>query len=211
MTIPNSVTTIEWEAFKGCSSLPSVTIPESVTTIEREAFKGCSSLTNFTVAEGSSKYTSWSGILFSRDMKELVLYPNGREGTCNVPSWVSSIGDYAFSGCNKLESIVVGGKVSLGVRAFEDCTLNPLVFLKGCEINYNIYTGNSFSGLKIDSKIVVHSDYVEAVRKYWGKAFDLYVPYELWSYTSYSQGFKINIDGNPYYLGPQVKETKVEI
>ena len=44
VTIPNSVTFIDYEAFEGCSGLTSVTIPNSVTFINYEAFYGCSGL-----------------------------------------------------------------------------------------------------------------------------------------------------------------------
>ena len=42
--IPKGVTSIEYNAFYGCSGLTSVTIPESVTRIGDRAFSGCSSL-----------------------------------------------------------------------------------------------------------------------------------------------------------------------
>ena len=44
VTIPDSVTAIENSAFEGCRSLASVTIPGSVTAIGDCAFYGCSSL-----------------------------------------------------------------------------------------------------------------------------------------------------------------------
>jgi hypothetical protein len=47
--IPKGVTTIGEGAFRGCSSLTSVTIPSSVTTIGNYAFSGCSSLTSVTI------------------------------------------------------------------------------------------------------------------------------------------------------------------
>jgi hypothetical protein len=44
--IPNSVTEIRKEAFKGCIGLTSVTIPESVKKIESGTFENCTNLTS---------------------------------------------------------------------------------------------------------------------------------------------------------------------
>jgi tetratricopeptide (TPR) repeat protein len=48
-TIPNTVTTIRWNAFRNCSDLKSITIPNSVTTIGWNAFSHCSGLTKIYV------------------------------------------------------------------------------------------------------------------------------------------------------------------
>lgn len=47
--IPNTVTTIGDGAFKGCTTLTSVTIPTSVTRIDFWAFSGCTGLTTLTI------------------------------------------------------------------------------------------------------------------------------------------------------------------
>ena len=49
VTIPNSVTQIEDNAFKSCSSLPSIIIPNSVISIGSFAFQYCSGLTSVTI------------------------------------------------------------------------------------------------------------------------------------------------------------------
>ena len=51
MTIPDSVMSIEQEAFSGCSGLTNVTIPDSVTSIGDGVFEDCSGLTSLTIGE----------------------------------------------------------------------------------------------------------------------------------------------------------------
>ncbi len=49
ITIPNSITEIENDAFNGCSGLTTIDIPNSVTTIKSSAFSDCSGLTSVTI------------------------------------------------------------------------------------------------------------------------------------------------------------------
>ena len=52
VTIPDSVTHIENQAFEYCYSLKSITIPNSVKHIGNEAFKSCTSLESVTIGSG---------------------------------------------------------------------------------------------------------------------------------------------------------------
>ena len=54
LTFDDTVTTIGDQAFRGCSSLTSVTIPDSVTTIGDWAFDDCSSLTSVYITDLSA-------------------------------------------------------------------------------------------------------------------------------------------------------------
>ena len=122
VTIPNSVTSIGYRAFYGCSSLTSITIPNSVTSIGYYAFCNCSSLRSINVDSNNPNYSSVDGVLFNKDKTTLGAYPGGKQGAYTIPNSVTSIGEYAFSGCSSLTSVTIGNSVtSIGGYAFGEC------------------------------------------------------------------------------------------
>jgi hypothetical protein len=65
-SIPASVTSIGYEAFRSCTSLASIDIPDSVTSIGDSAFYGCTSLADATVGAGmvnNGMYTLMANVL----------------------------------------------------------------------------------------------------------------------------------------------------
>ena len=53
VVVPDSVTRIAENAFKGCTKINSLTIPNSVQTIGLNAFDGCTSLTTLDLPKAS--------------------------------------------------------------------------------------------------------------------------------------------------------------
>ena len=111
ITIPESVTSIDYNAFTGCSGLTSITIPESVTSIGWGAFSRCSGLTSITIP---NSVTSIGAEVFSRCSGLTSI---------TIPESVTSIGMSAFSGCSGLTSITIPSSVtSIGYSAFSGCS-----------------------------------------------------------------------------------------
>ncbi len=119
--IPNSVTSIGSSAFGYCSSLISVEIPNSVTSIGDAAFSDCSNLTSITVAEDNTTYDSRNNCNAIIETKTNTLIAGCYKTT--IPNSVTSIGDYAFSNCPNLTSVVIPNSVtSIGISAFSGCS-----------------------------------------------------------------------------------------
>ena len=132
--IPDSVTSIAYGAFCGCTGLTSITIPNSVTSIDNQAFAECSGLTSVTIPDsvtsiGDNAFRNCTGLA-------RITFPNsvtsigygvfsGCTGLTNVtiPDSVTSINSNTFSGCTGLTSVTIPNSVTrIGYSAFYGCT-----------------------------------------------------------------------------------------
>lgn len=114
--------------FLNCSGLTTVEIPENVTEIPG-IFAGCTSLTEVKVASTNQNFTSHGGVVFNRDMTEIVYFPQGKGGEYVIPDSVSSIAAGVFSGNRVITELVIPNTVSyIGENAFRSTKIGKITF-----------------------------------------------------------------------------------
>ncbi len=155
VVIPDSVKTIEADAFSGCilletvqlgsgllsigdnafaycSVLKSVVIPNTVTSLGIGAFNACSEMSAVTFGTGLTAIGE-SAFLECSNLK-----------TITIPASVTNIGNMAFGACTGLTTLELGmGITSIGEMAFASCILLKVVTIP--ENVSNIGAG-AFSG-----------------------------------------------------------------
>jgi hypothetical protein len=96
ITIPGSITNIGVGAFNSCFSLTNISIPASVISIGDYAFIFCTNLTAIAVDAANPSYSSADGVLFNKDQTVLMQFPLGKAGSYAIPGTVTSLADESF-------------------------------------------------------------------------------------------------------------------
>lgn len=94
-------------AFSFCDGVRTIRIPETVVRIDSSAFSNCSDLCDIVVDERNEHYASLDGVLFSKDLRTLIKYPEGKKGNYRVPDGVEALGNLAFSRADGLTSVSI--------------------------------------------------------------------------------------------------------
>ena len=125
ITIPKSVTSIEYGAFYGCPNLENLVIPDSVTHIGIKAFAGPNGLVSIKLPAG------------------LTSIPDDAFQSCEkltsivIPEGVTSIGKSAFYRCISLTTMVVPKSLtSVSANAFTECDSLWHVLYAGTEAQW---------------------------------------------------------------------------
>lgn len=132
-------------AFRGCNSLTEVVLSDNVVEIGAQAFGYCTNLTKFTlsaniidfdpnifkgtnitdlsVSNNSGDYAAVNGVMFSKDMKTLLMYPKTLAASAyTVPAGVTAIAAYAFADNTDIAEVVLpAGLTTIDERAFSGC------------------------------------------------------------------------------------------
>ena len=128
MTVPEGVTTIGDEAFRGCTDLVSVSIPASVTNIGTALFKECKKLETIEVHPDNPAYCAVDNVLYSKDMTQLIAWPCTKTIE-DIPESVTTIANSAFAFNATTDIVELSENIStIGASAFEASSLTEIHF-----------------------------------------------------------------------------------
>ena len=179
LTIPNSVTTIEREAFSNCTELKgSLTLSNSLKTIGDKAFYNCNSLNgsltipNTVTTIGISAFEKCTGFNGSLTIPHSVTtigesaFCNcqGFKGDLTIPSSITTIEAYTFSDCSGFygKLTIPNSVTTIGESAFFNCqgfkgdlTIPNSVTTIG---RLAFYRCSRFKGLKLSNSVKTIGD-----------------------------------------------------
>lgn len=160
VNVPEGVTSIGLNAFQVCYSLRSISLPASLVTLEGNPFSNCNSLSEITVDEENKSFKIVDGALLSIDGSLLIAYPTGAENTSfTIPSCVTTIGEMAFYGAQKLTRLTISESVTtINDYAFTNCSVLTEITIPE---NVTYMGGSAFAGCTSLKKAVVNANIEE--------------------------------------------------
>ncbi|MDE7293948.1 MAG: leucine-rich repeat domain-containing protein, partial [Oscillospiraceae bacterium] len=114
------VKTINENAFYDLN-ITELTLPAGIENVSAKIINHSKELQNIYISEGSEKYISVDGVIYTADGNTLAMYPGGRTGEAEFAEGVTRIGDRAFYGC-RISGVTLPETVEkIGNGAFENC------------------------------------------------------------------------------------------
>ncbi|WP_407405115.1 leucine-rich repeat protein [Sodaliphilus sp.] len=129
-----SLTEISNLAFAS-SGLTRINVPAGVTYCNYSFVDNCSNLQEITVSEGNTVYSSYNGMMFSKDRTTLRVCPGGKTGVIreyDFPNEMIMVFTRAFKDCKNLTGVFLPyGVYNIETEAFTGCTSLSTVKIPG--------------------------------------------------------------------------------
>ena len=125
LVVPNSIVSINNDAFNGCISLISVSFPHAIKEIGKYAFSSCNKLKKVLISDLKKWYSIRFGNIESNPLSFAHrLFVNGLEvQSLDIPNNITKIKPFIFAGMYNLKDIKMHNKLTeIGRDAFNGCT-----------------------------------------------------------------------------------------
>lgn len=123
--IPDSILSIEKEAFRLCSQISSVYFGSGLKKIGERVFQNCSALKTFRVSANNNSYNSREGILYNKDFSRIEYCPPAFQAhNFEILNTVKVIGQNSFFSCDGItgDLIIPNSVIEIEAGAFKGCS-----------------------------------------------------------------------------------------
>ena len=115
-----NVTELGPNAFDNIALLQKLYIPETLKSLEW-CFYQCFQLKSIYVDRNNENFCDIDGVLYTKDCKKILAYPNAHGEKYTIPDNVTHIGNYAFKSCSIKELKLPDTITYIGTNAFYGC------------------------------------------------------------------------------------------
>lgn len=183
LTLPENLKTVESSAFAGCINITEIIIPKGLSSLGKNiikssytkntAFQNVSfddgkysageslpNLKKITVNPQNKYYTSKSGVLFTKDGKNLILYPSAKTGNSyTVPKGTVTLTRGAFVGTKCLKTLRLSSTVkTIEPNVFGHCGIEKIFLTKSVKtIKKDTFTAYPTRGEKLTVFVPLNS------------------------------------------------------
>ncbi len=135
IVLPNTVKTIDAEAFEDCKYLESIYIPASVESLIDKPFFNCPA--EIIIDPENQHFVVIDDVIYTKDMWHVVHCSQKKKGELVLPKSVNSTYYAAFAGCSLLTSIVFNTDF---IHYFGDYSFNGCTSLESIVIPQDVYS-----------------------------------------------------------------------
>lgn len=154
--IPDNVKTMG--GFYYCSSLETININNAVfgdtygNLFTSNPFSSCPSLKNIIVSDGNSSHVCIDGVLYTKESKRLMCYPNTKmDKNYQIEEGTKVVNYSAFKGNQYIESLVMPNSVTeIGEYAFSNTSLKSVSLSSNLKsVEFGVFEGSVFESIII--------------------------------------------------------------
>ena len=138
--LPASLISIGELAFYGCEKLSGLTeIPAGVKEIGQRAFE-LIAVSSFAVDPQNEYFCSFDGVIFTKDMSELVSFPCEKTGTFTIPASTKEVRAYSCLGSKISELIIPDNGIHISEMAFSTTGINSITIPGTAELEMGVFS-----------------------------------------------------------------------